>query len=352
MVNELEFFLNEHYKAISIETTPTEQPVQKLKIKNEKIYEGERKVRYLFQKAQNSNKDKLIIVFSAFSPTGMPPAFNYIRTLTGFDCNKLFILDDFGVRGSYYLSLGNDSSIENSVMQLINKVLKEQGIQKNNVITTGSSKGGFAALYYCIKYKFGHVIAGSPQVFIVDYLKSAKAFDVLDFLLNKTNEDDLNNKLINEVLNTQSFPKVYIHLGEREEHYFNHVKPLIKYLEEKEVQYTLDLGDYDSHADVKFYFPDFLKNTISKILELSWIKNIDVNLKEDTFFVTVEAVGESLEYAWYIYKEDTIIEKYPYSDSNILKWKPNNKGTYKLTAFIKDKYDRRFFNSTDKIIIE
>ena len=47
-----------------------------------------------------SNKsDTLLIVFSAFTPK---PCYNYVKTLMGLKIDKLFILDDFGYKGSYY----------------------------------------------------------------------------------------------------------------------------------------------------------------------------------------------------------------------------------------------------------
>lgn len=70
--------------------------------KNQKVYNGEQEVKYIFNKSYEPNSD-LIIVFSAFQAIGRPPAYNYIRTLEEFGCNKLFILDDFGSRASYYL---------------------------------------------------------------------------------------------------------------------------------------------------------------------------------------------------------------------------------------------------------
>lgn len=60
----------------------------------EKKYKG--RLKYLYE---GHSSDTLIIVFSGFADK---PVYNYIRTLKDVCCDKLFILDDFGYRGSYY----------------------------------------------------------------------------------------------------------------------------------------------------------------------------------------------------------------------------------------------------------
>src|SRR5690606_37821366 len=92
--------------------------------KREKVFNGERKIKYVFQKTFRKT-NRLVIVFSAFSAKGKPPSYNYVRTLEGIGCNKLFILDDFGSRVSYYLCENKDFSIERSVISLIEKIVKE-----------------------------------------------------------------------------------------------------------------------------------------------------------------------------------------------------------------------------------
>ncbi|WP_062320399.1 hypothetical protein [Halolactibacillus sp. JCM 19043] len=108
-------------------------------MKNEKVFDSERKVKYLFQKSYKKS-DELIIVFSAFHSKGTRPRYNYVRTLEGFNANKLFILDDFGARGSYYLCENRDFSIERSVSALIQEIINQYKIKK--VMSCGSSKGG------------------------------------------------------------------------------------------------------------------------------------------------------------------------------------------------------------------
>lgn len=54
------------------------------------------KLRYIHER---NNSDELIIVFSGF---GTVRKYNYMKTLSQSTIDKLFILDNFGYRGSYY----------------------------------------------------------------------------------------------------------------------------------------------------------------------------------------------------------------------------------------------------------
>lgn len=321
----------------------------------EQIYSCERDVKYVFIKAERQNKDKLLIVFSAFSPKGNPPVYNYTKTLENIDCNKLFILDDFAPRGSYYISLGTDNSIEISVMKLINKILDENGIYTKNVITIGSSKGGYAALYYAIKYNFGYTIAGSPPVFIGNSLSKTNSYDIIEYLTKEVSLDELNNVLIKQIDNSKKFPKIHLFVGKGEYHYFNHVKYLEKAFEVNRIDYSLDLGDFNSHNDVGRFFPEFLKNTIMRILDSTFIKQIKTNIISiktgSKLQFEVNARGKDMKYAWYVFKDNEVIEKNWYKSSNLICWEPAEKGKYKIKIFVKDTENQVVSKMTDEIIV-
>lgn len=82
----------------------------------------------------------------------------------------MFIKDDFGSQGSFFIGRNRDYSIETSVMSLINYFISKLGILQKDVAAVGLSKGGFSAIYYGIKYHFGHVITGRPPSKLGQYL--------------------------------------------------------------------------------------------------------------------------------------------------------------------------------------
>lgn len=73
----------------------------------------EDRLKYLFQ---NCHSDTLIIGFSGFLDKSM---YNYVRTLHNIKADKMFILDDFAYKGSYYwYEKGRDypNSLDNSLI--------------------------------------------------------------------------------------------------------------------------------------------------------------------------------------------------------------------------------------------
>lgn len=71
---------------------------------------------------EDNHTDRLMIVFSGFSP--QKPMYNYMRTLKNVkSINKLFILDDFGYRGSYYLKEDGRDTPQKLVIELVKKIM-------------------------------------------------------------------------------------------------------------------------------------------------------------------------------------------------------------------------------------
>lgn len=325
-----------------------------------KIYSSECEVKYLFKKSLKGNKN-LIIIFSGFSAVGKPPAYNYMRTLNNIDCNKLFILDDFGSRASYYLCENKDFYIERSVFDLIQHIIQENNI--NNIISCGSSKGGYAALYYGIKYGFNHIIAGSPQTLLAEYLlKHTNTGDVAEFIAGGIEEEHvnfLNNVLFDTVGKHQqdNKPNIYIHVGKGEYHYKTHVLPFIELLNKYHYPYHLDLGDYDTHADVAKYFPSYLENTIKSTLGYPIITRLYSNLVSPqrigtNINFTVDTIGEKLSYAWYVYKEGERVQVKWYSERPSFDWTPNEPGKYQIKAFVQNKDEYKASIISDEYVIE
>ncbi|MFD2627856.1 hypothetical protein [Oceanobacillus kapialis] len=226
----------------------------------EKEYtKSKRKLHYLFQKAENNNKD-LIVIFSAFPKKGQPPVYNYIRKLLPVDSNKLFILDEYGPSASYYLGGNRDFSLEDSVISLIKDVCLENAINFANVTSMGSSKGGFASLYFGIKYGFGNIVAAAPQIYMGNFVFGVHP-NVAEYISGGLTESDKEylNDLLPKVLKKSSHkPKIHLHVGKGDHHYKGHILPFIKLLDDKNINYDLDLQDYQAHDEVGAYFPDYL----------------------------------------------------------------------------------------------
>lgn len=228
------------------------------------------KIKYILEK---SNSDTLIIVFSGFTRIGLQARYNYNRTLKNIKANKLFILDDFGndSRGAYYLGENMDFKIKDSVLNLISEIKEKLNIKRN--IFIGSSKGGYASLYFGLQQKDSIIITGAPQYFLAKYLSSTENYieNCLKYIIgNELKNENLNylDSLLPTIVKNNTFNNctIYLHYSNQENTYKNHIKFLIKDLNMYKYKYELDVKKYTNHSDVSLYFPNYIKSVLNKIL--------------------------------------------------------------------------------------
>ncbi|WP_411843718.1 hypothetical protein [Salinicoccus sp. HZC-1] len=223
------------------------------------------------------NSDKLIVVFQAIN---RHPSYNYVGTLSDFKINRLYIKDDYGLdkatKSSYYLGNNGDDSISIATQKLIECVSKELNIKKENTIFAGSSKGGFAALYHGYKFGAKYILPGGPQILLGKYLISGHeeksiGNEIFKSIFGSISDATVtrSNNLFFEVLknnkNTQTNTK--IHVGYWEPHFNEHVVPFMEEARKLGIEnISLDVADYNTHAELAKYYPQFLKEQLKSIL--------------------------------------------------------------------------------------
>jgi hypothetical protein len=306
----------------------------------EKIFTSAQNIKYVFQPSEKASSH-LVVVFSAFNPKGTAPSYNYIRTLQTLDVNKLFILDDYGDRGCYYLGKSRLFDIEASVVSLIAYLANQNNILHQNIICCGTSKGGFTSLYFGIKYGFGYVIAGAPQTKLGTYLTLAKELPTLEFISGGIEPDcvDFLDRLLYQVVDDSiKIPETYIHVGEGDHHYRGHVLPLKNYLNDRGFDCTLDIKDYSDHGDVSFY-QSFLTNKLIDIIpslkDSILINSVEVDLHGNFFKVQVNT-NKPAQYALYVHREDERIDSKWYTNNPKFEYTAKDPGAYYFSAFAKD----------------
>ncbi len=239
--------------------------VLKIKIQERKF---EKTVKYVLQRSKGSSE--LIVSFSGFPAGrggGRSGLYNYIRTLKGFKCNKLFILDNFGYqqRGVYYLGENGNYYVKPIVVRLIETI--KQRLKIDNLITIGSSKGGTCALMFGLELNANSIIVGAPQYYIGKYLLDHKK--ILQSICGDVGGGYYLDKILPDIVassrskNTQ----VFLHYSTRESMYEPHIKPLINDLSLNGIFVHHDVEDYLYHDEVANYFPAYLKKTIKQLLE-------------------------------------------------------------------------------------
>lgn len=224
----------------------------------EKRHKGRLKFLYEY-----NNSDTLIVIFSGFSDT---PVYNYVRSLKAIKTNKLFILDDFGYRGSYYW-------FENGTLTpklLVTSLIQEKylgGVKR--IITLGSSKGGTCAIYYGLMFGATDIYAGACQYRVGTYLNVEPHKRIFTEMMGKEASikeqyilDDMLSKQIRENRNSDAI--IHLLYSKKEHTYHDHIKFLIEDLEENNITHVDKVENFPNHNDVGIYFSTWIKTELKE----------------------------------------------------------------------------------------
>lgn len=227
------------------------------------------KLPYILKKSKKKNAP-LIVIFSAFPRTGMTATYNYLKTLKNIDAHQLFILDAFGYqkRGAYYLSESGDFKLEKAVQELIETIKKK--IVTEETIFVGTSKGGYAALYFGMMLHAQTIICGAPQYYLGNYLSDVPLKKpILHSMMGNTSEKsiDLLNNLLPQRIKEKHSTEVHIHYSSKEHMYEEHIQDLIADMKNNNYLLYEDEQFYEKHQEVSRYFPTFLVQTLEKKLK-------------------------------------------------------------------------------------
>lgn len=223
---------------------------------------------YSFNKYNQSKK-----LYVIFSSADVSSKFNYVKTFKNVTENKLFLCDEVientKYKCSYYYGYDGNSTYEEKIVSLIMSKAKELNLKKENVILVGSSKGGFASLYYTYKYGFGTAIVGSPTIFLGtqhrDTLFGKKLIHHLTGKDNISGSKHLDSLILDAVDMSENKPHIYYHVGRGENRYSNHAIPFINKIdEENKGVIELDLGEYASHSEVGKYFVQYINEILKR----------------------------------------------------------------------------------------
>lgn len=240
-----------------------------LVFKQKTFSDGDVRLKYIWEK---SEKKDLIIVFSSCTRQGIKARYNYMRTLSGIDANKLFILDNFADdgRGSWYLGRNCTFIEEKATEKLVTSVSVAIGAEKK--IFCGSSKGGYAAFDFGSQFDKAYIVAGAPQYYLGHYLSGPGAEFRLIYILGEDYKQKLT--LLDEHLSKRlqeskykGSQKVYIHYSDQESTYTEHVKDLLTQLTENGHEIVHNIEKYTDHSLISMYFPGFLKKSVEEILK-------------------------------------------------------------------------------------
>ncbi|WP_214832138.1 hypothetical protein [Exiguobacterium sp. s152] len=304
-------------------------------------------VKYKFIPARDEAFSKdLIVVFSAM---GRPHQynFNYMKSFKDHPANQLFILDDFGEKGSYYL--GKDLSFRNetSVISLIMNILHRIHATPKHVTTFGSSKGGYVALYYALKYGFGEVVSLAPSINLGDFLISQHP-DLLEYMTGGSQSYHVYemNQLIYDLVREKRDEMPYIHLmvGTADSRKLEHLDPFVSYLESLDIPFDYHIVEGVDHSELKFFAPQYIDYYFSRKFSLKssllyfFVMNEQFLVENDQIVFKMNVVtDESTEVAFYWYMNDQIYKKTPYSNDLETKIPYESGNQYRVKIFIRNR---------------
>lgn len=229
-----------------------------------KTFYGEKPVHYLLDMPDSTqHPEDLAIVFSAVNQVG-DFTFNYRASFADFNGAVLYVLDDFGDQGAYYLSSGRNLAEFRSVQGLLKSVIADLGIATSKVTTFGSSKGGASALLHGVTLGASDVFAGAPQYLIGNFLKDPHP-NILKYMSGGISEGDIYwaNKISGDILSSGvRSTQIHIVVGLSDSHYRKHVIPLVD--DARNFGYKTDLLTIPGvpHSEFGTVFREFIRNWI------------------------------------------------------------------------------------------
>jgi len=315
-------------------------------MKNEQIFKGEVDVKYLFFPSYKPS-NILLIIFSRFPELDMLPQYDFVESLVEFGCNRLYLIDDFGSRGSYYLCKNQNFTIERSVVKLIDSLCFGQNIVKK--IALGANEGGVAAVYYGIKYNFDTVIVETPHFYIGSYVKGqSDAYEILDFMVGNHGQKAVQylDDIVGDVIKAKEAcrTKLIICTKKEEEKSFQsmHIQHLIDALRTERIPYILSEIDEALQApDAAGVYLSELQKHLSIQAPFSSVKDYQIEITGDILTLKLMTSSTADNVALYMYINGKKIITTGYSEKRKYYFDIFAEGIYQFKAFIINTFEHR-----------
>lgn len=300
---------------------------------------------YLAVPAQSAaGAKKLAVVFTAIHQPG-DFTFNYKNSLDPTGINALYILDDFGDQGAYYLANQGDRSIFNSVQALIRSELDRLGLEAEDLITAGSSKGGSAAILHGTAAGAGRIIVGAPQVRIGTFLQGPHP-NILRFIAGSTSEDAVEalDKVVFDAVDTMGEnTRLAVLVGEEDHHYRYHVLPLRDYAEARGIGIDVTVLPGLPHSEIGGEYRRFLTANIENELagtagEPLDYDYADAQVTDGVLSVTVRARADC-QMAFSLFQDAELLAKVPYGAATSARWADLAPGRYRVRVYYRNLQD-------------
>ncbi|OIY14142.1 MULTISPECIES: XcbB/CpsF family capsular polysaccharide biosynthesis protein [Citrobacter] len=210
---------------------------------------------YSFEKAQCSDDEKLLVVFSQMPLKPFSGSlyryfaknFATIGKYVGNNVSILRIADIGGITGAFYLDTNALPNNANNISGLLNGVIEENDISPNNVVLYGCSKGGTAAVYHGLTNNY-KVVAVDPILDDGFYITKKNDLHLIDGIFPETKRDVF-NRVISEYLTKGIDTDVNIIVSQNSEQY-EYIMDIIKPISDYSTIANSTNDKIKSHPDV------------------------------------------------------------------------------------------------------
>ena len=215
-------------------------------------------VKYIYE---NNHSGELAIIFSGIGNV----SYNYRRSLKHASCDRIFIKDSWADGVSYYVYENGESLPEEKVSAFIERILNEKKYKR--LYTIGSSKGGYAAVYYGLKYNADLIYAGACQYNLGDYLANHEHPEYYAKVTGKERNDEstsLLNNALPRMIEQHRNSTTLIHLlySKNEHTYQDHIVDLIKALDQYNIKHTDYIETFKEHYMVGGPFKQLIAKSL------------------------------------------------------------------------------------------
>lgn len=305
----------------------------------------------------NSLGDSFAPIIFVFSAMGLPGDFsyNYKSTIDKTTSHAIYILDDFGDQGSYYLKEKNDHSIFGTVQNFIKEKIDELSGLDRQIYFVGSSKGGTAALLHGLKFDNSKIFIGAPQTKIGSFISKPHP-NILQYMTGGNSNEDidsLDSTLFESGYVTNQSCQVTIVVGKGDHHYQNHVMPWVHFAASENFDVKTILRDGTPHSEIGKVYRDLLLNELTtqdikrrKVVPLDasvltggepevgkhavWFDEASSRL-----FASCEHDAQT-ELSFRLYRENELVKSQPYQNQNFTSWIGLDSGRYRVRFFRRD----------------
>lgn len=233
-------------------------------------YKDENNVKYRLYREPTSN-----YLLVCFSGNGNVPSYNYVGAFSNLNVNRLYIKDDFTDKtpnkSVFYVGTERQNEVMDNISKLISKVAKNINVSNENIISAGTSKGGYAAVLYALTNGYGQCVVGSPTLYLGNSLlvegNLRKHAKVISGGTNEHHIGWLNEILLKKIEDAQKC-NIHVIIGTGERRYNKHLIPFMKSSKvNSSINFYQQLENFEEHNKVAKVYPPFARDVIKNIIE-------------------------------------------------------------------------------------